>query len=295
MISEALGDYRDAVAQAAILKSQPVYSGSDLAARMMLAADLPRDHDFSGPRASRADMVATLAALQTSTFSTDYPPLPEYERAAAMGDWHAAQDSLVPLLTLPIVRPGQPMRWALEVWIWPKLALADAMLGDFRTAKLLIEKTPRDCYLCMRVRGRIAAQEQNWREADADFAAAAKIGPSMPFADLEWGEMLMAKGDLDGAIAKFTLANQKGPHFADPLEMWGEALIAKNRSDLALAKFEEANKYAPNWGRLHLKWGEALWWSGKHDEAKQQFAAASHLNLSIADRATLNNWAKGHG
>jgi predicted negative regulator of RcsB-dependent stress response len=97
----------------------------------------------------------------------------------------------------------------------------------------------------------------------------------------------MAKGDAEGAMAKFTLANQKGPHFADPLEMWGEALIAKNRSDLALAKFADANKYAPNWGRLHLKWGEALLWSGDKAGANKQFAIASRLDLTQSERASL--------
>ena len=87
--------------------------------------------------------------------------------------------------------------------------------------------------------------------------------PSIPFADADWGQALLARGQPDAAIAKFTLANQKGPHFADPLEGWGEALMAKNQSHLALAKFAEAEKYAPNWGRLHLKWGEALVYAGK--------------------------------
>jgi tetratricopeptide (TPR) repeat protein len=99
--------------------------------------------------------------------------------------------------------------------------------------------------------------------------------------------MLRARGDLDGAIAKFASANAKGPNFADPLEMWGEALIAKNRSDLALAKFEEANKHAPHWGRLHLKWGEALWWTGKRDVAKKQFAIAAGLDLTTAGKSEL--------
>jgi tetratricopeptide (TPR) repeat protein len=95
--------------------------------------------------------------------------------------------------------------------------------------------------------------------------------------------MLMAKGDLDGAIGKFESANQKGPHFADPLEMWGEALIRKNRSDLAVAKFAEADKYAPKWGRLHLKWGEALLWSGDKAGAQKQFAVARGLELLPAE------------
>ena len=98
---------------------------------------------------------------------------------------------------------------------------------------------------------------------------------------------MMAKGDLDGAAAKFESAHAKGPHYADPLEMWGEVLIAKNRSDLAFAKFEEANKYAPNWGRLHLKWGEALMWSGKRGDARKQFAIAAGLDMTPSEKSEL--------
>ncbi len=102
-----------------------------------------------------------------------------------------------------------------------------------------------------------------------------------------WGRALLARGDADGAIAKFTIANQKSPYFADPLEGWGEALMKKNRSDLALAKFAEADKYAPNWGRLHLKWGDALAYAGKKDEAQKQYALAAGLDLPSADKAEL--------
>jgi tetratricopeptide (TPR) repeat protein len=108
--------------------------------------------------------------------------------------------------------------------------------------------------------------------------------PSVPFSDTDWGEALLRKGDFEGAIAKFKVANAISPHFSDPLEIWGEALMQKNRSDLALAKFAEANKYAPNWGRLHLRWGEALVYAGKPEEAKKQFALAATLELSVADK-----------
>jgi hypothetical protein len=35
-----------------------------------------------------------------------------------------------------------------------------------------------------------------------------------------WGLALARHGDLDGAKAKFTDANQRGPHWADPLKAW---------------------------------------------------------------------------
>jgi len=167
----------------------------------------------------------------------------------------------------------------------PMVAMALALAGDAAGARKIADATPADCYPCQIARGAAAAAAKNWARADFWFTHATVLAPSLPFAYADWGEMLLHKGDLDGAIAKFEIANRKGPHFADPLEMWGEALIARNRADLALAKFEEAAKYAPNWGRLHLKWGEALWWLGKRDEAKKQFALAGGLDLSLAEKA----------
>ena len=169
LISEALGDYRDAIAKEQLLKNKPVYSGSDLSAEAMLGTDLPLDHDFSAPAAAKELQLASLTAMSTGQFSTDYPPLPEFERAAALGDWRRARDSLTALLRMPIVSLPS-MRWIVPVWVRPKLALADAMLGDMRGADALIANTPRDCYLCLRMRGAIRAAEGRWGAAAYWFA-----------------------------------------------------------------------------------------------------------------------------
>jgi tetratricopeptide (TPR) repeat protein len=172
--------------------------------------------------------------------------------------------------------------------IWPFVAYAMVMTGDAKSAHALIDKTPADCSLCLRMRGRIDATEKNWGGADYWFARAAAFTPSTPFPFRDWGNVLLLKGDADGAIAQFIIGNKNGPHFADPLEGWGEALMMKNQPRLALTKFEQAAKYAPNWGRLHLKWGEALANAGKPQEAKKQFAIAAGLDLVAADRAELD-------
>jgi tetratricopeptide (TPR) repeat protein len=62
--------------------------------------------------------------------------------------------------------------------------------------------------------------------------------------------MRLAKGDVDGAIAKFEAAHQKTSHFADALKGWGDALARRGQAKLALAKYDEALKYAPNWEDL---------------------------------------------
>ena len=70
--------------------------------------------------------------------------------------------------------------------------------------------------------------------------------------------MRLARGDVDGAIAKLTLAHQKAPRFADPLELWGEALMRKGDFAGAAGKFREADKLTPHWAKNHALLGQAL-------------------------------------
>jgi tetratricopeptide (TPR) repeat protein len=214
-----------------------------------------------------------------------------YQIAVAAEDWKTALDEAAAMHSfyLPGGSDLSPRLVALAyaTEIAPLLAIAQARTGQFTQAHATIDRTPRDCVPCETARGDIDALERNWSGAAFWFAHSIHDAPSLPFAEHDWGAMLLRKGDLDGAIAKFMSAHSKGPHFADPLEIWGEVLIAKNRSDLALSKFEEASKYAPNWGRLHLKWGEALWWSGNRGEAKKQFAIAAMLDLTPSEKSEL--------
>jgi tetratricopeptide (TPR) repeat protein len=280
MSAQYLGDYQGAAASADELADSANYSGSNESAPIMKAADLAADHDISGslrvaPGVDQEIPSVRLAANFLAPFF--FPELPAYQRAATMGDWKAARDDLIRLQLAP-------EKWAggigpiTAVYLIPLQADAEAHLGNFAHAHELIDHSARDCYLCIRARGNVAALEKNWSAAEQWYARAVALGPSLPFAYYEWAKMRAAKGDLDGAIAKLEIAHAKGPHFADPLELWGELLIAKNRSDLALAKFEEAAKYAPNWKRLHQKWGEALSYLRRKDEAAKQFALARSLD-----------------
>jgi tetratricopeptide (TPR) repeat protein len=227
----------------------------------------------------------TDAALATGTLTADALHLARYDIAAMAGDWpHAISEARAYQTALAAIDPtGSVFRTRAE----PRIAIALAQTGDFGAAHKAINATPTDCYLCLRMRGRIDAAEKNYGGGVFWFTSAVRAAPSIPFAYTDWGHALLERGQPDAAIEKFKLANQKGPHFADPLEMWGEALMAKNQSHLALTKFAEADKYAPNWGRLHLKWGEALVYAGKRDEAQAQFARAAQLDLSAAEKYEL--------
>jgi hypothetical protein len=256
----------------------------------LAATTFALNHD---PAAARAAIAANGQQDDNSLLTADakdaFLALPHYWIAAEAGNWSAAlADARAADTWLTANRTARPlMGMLLPVWIHPLEALALARQGDAAGAAVLIGATPQDCYLCLRLRGLIAAQAGDGQAAERWFAAGAAQAPSLPFAYADWGAMLLARGDAVGAVANFKLANEKSPHFADPIEMWGEALMAKNQSHLAVAKFAEAEKYAPNWGRLHLKWGEALFYAGKKDEAKTQFVRAAQLDLTAADRAEL--------
>ncbi|HTT98470.1 MAG TPA: hypothetical protein VMF58_10500 [Rhizomicrobium sp.] len=248
--------------------------------RQNFASDAAAAHDF--PAAYR--VVSTMTEKDPLGRPDDQIPWARLNIACLAGDWTEAVKQAG--LADAILRTQPDTKWN-ELLMRPEWAYALARTGDFRGADAVIAETTQDCDDCLLQQGRIAALEGRPGEAVQDFDMVAARSPHEPFAETYWGQMLMAKGDLDGAIAKFEIAHRKGPHFADPLEMWGEALIAENRSDLALAKFDEANKYAPNWGRLHLKWGDALWWSGNRDEAKKQFSLAAMRDLTAPERAEL--------
>jgi len=216
----------------------------------------------------KADAAGALAALKA------IGPLVQNAKAAMHGFWSDR------ILHIALVDP--------------LIAYAYAQQGDWAKSDAIAATLPLDSDICAEVLAKIAALRHDDRRAARLFAMVAAREPDIPFADTDWGEMLLRRGDFDGAVAKFDAAHGIGPHFADPLEFWGEALIAKNRSDLALAKFEEAGRYAPKWGRLHLKWGEALYWLGRKDEARKQFVIAAGLDLAPAEKSRLARLRAAH-
>jgi tetratricopeptide (TPR) repeat protein len=103
---------------------------------------------------------------------------------------------------------------------------------------------------CNRFRGDLLELRGDWAGAQAWYAKAVKLAPSIPSGYYSWGVALAKHGDLDGAAAKLKDANQKGPHWADPLKAWGDALVKQGNTKDALAKYDDALKYAPNWKEL---------------------------------------------
>ncbi|THD53542.1 hypothetical protein [Phenylobacterium sp.] len=233
------------------------------------------------------DLAAAAAVQRTAQVPADsemlwvvaegaFEALPAYWIAVERGDWAAAlADARAVDAALEAGRAKKPVYGLMQrVWIWPLEARALSAIGQAAEAQALIGRTPLDCYLCLRVRGRIAADGRDWTDADREFAEAVRLAPSSPFAEAEWAEARLARGDADGAIALAKRSAAKAPRFADPLEVWGEALMAKGDFAGAAERFAAVDKLAPHWGANHRRLGESLAKLGKSDEARTQFQAA---------------------
>ena len=261
---EAVAEYRGDFQSAARLGSQasrlPDYFGNVAVAKAEIVLDDGLDHDAQGADAALA------RARRDGIGPVDLSP------AVAVADvglerWTAAVQAAQAFDDIAAKTPGWQGGWqrlTASRTMAAYAAYAKAMAGDQSGAQAMIAATPLDCYVCLRMRGRIASAGHDWPGAAHWFAEAARQGPSLPFAYADWGQMLLARGDADGAIAKLQIAHQKGPHYADALELWGEALMRKGDFPGAAARFAEAGKYAPAWEKNRQLWRQALAKASSH-------------------------------
>ena len=203
--------------------------------------------------------------------------------AATLGNWSEAAGRLE--------RGGREPGLAGDAQITivqPLLAVAYAHLGRLAEAKAMVARTPLNCYRCLAARAEIAGLERDWTTADKWWAELDRQNAGRPPTTVGHAASLLARGDVDGAIAEAARGHARTPNFADPLELWGEALLKKGDFAGAAVKFAEADAHAPRWGRNHLMWGQALMLSGRYREARARFQAAAGMDLSEPDRAALN-------
>jgi len=247
------GDYQKAARDWTLAESAPDYLGSVELSPALAATAYALNHD---PESAQKIVEALEPNDDPSFLQGDafiaFNALPAYWIAATTDNWPAAlADARACDEWLDAHTAANNLFQRLRpVWIQPLEALAMAQGGDSAGAEALISATPLDCYLCVRVRGRIAASKRDWISAERWFAEATKQAPSLPFAFFEWGEMRLAKGDIDGAISEFEAAHHNSPHFADPLKGWGDALARQGHPEAALKKYKEALEFAPNWKEL---------------------------------------------
>jgi tetratricopeptide (TPR) repeat protein len=248
-IDQALGDFAALRNDYRVFDARPGVQLADrYTERAQLAALL---HDETAAQHELA-LALTAGPLGDSVLQA------RWDVSSSAGDWPQALDAAKALVAQGEAQkaaapsPEFAARPELELATQyrPWLAYAEAMTGDAASATVLISQTPMDCYLCVRTRAKIAAVAGDAATADHWFAEAMRQAPDLPMAYYEWGQALLARGNLAGAARELELAHEKGPHFADPLKDWGDVLAKQGHLRQALAKYDEALKYAPNWAAL---------------------------------------------
>jgi tetratricopeptide (TPR) repeat protein len=251
-IDHAMGDYAAVERDVAELnRSTPSWNGlNDRYANSAETAALMHDEMRSRQNLARA-LIA--GSLDTTVLTARW-----YVNSSA-GDWAQALAAAKALVAGGAAQASAAYNakseLTLETQYRPWLAYAEAMTGDTASATSLISQTAMDCYLCVRMRARIAAVAGDAAGTDRWFAEAVRQAPALPMAYSEWGQALLARGDLAGAAREFELAHEKGPHFADPLKGWGDVLAKQGHWKQghwkqALAKYDQALRYAPSWAAL---------------------------------------------
>ncbi|MDQ2860731.1 MAG: hypothetical protein M3T55_08400, partial [Pseudomonadota bacterium] len=162
-LDEGLGDFRGAARDIHPAQDLADYRGSSHAAFLNEAATLALAHDVSASRAllASADRPTDASSFQES-FGWGSNLLPEISQDVALDDWAAMIDDLKSARAGPSFILGPT---AMRTYVEPWLAWSTAMSGDHAGAAALIAATPTDCYLCLRIRGKLAAAAGDWAGA----------------------------------------------------------------------------------------------------------------------------------
>lgn len=280
---------------AARVFSQPVdqvYGGLSDAMPSFHANALIALHDVSG--SLRVPDARNDQYLLSHLYLVNIYSVPDFARAAELGDWQAAlQQNDMDLAILATNPDGTEIaRYARERFILPNRARALVEFGRGADAKAIVASLPTDCYLCLRTRAWVMGRTGDMAAANRDFAAAVVSNPRLPYADLEWGRLLLMRGDIDPAEGHFRRAAELAPHWADPHKYLGDAQFHSKRFGDAAGSYARAAELAPRWGANQLMWGKALWEEGKRDEARRKFAAARGMDLTGSDRSWLDRIAR---
>ena len=116
---------------------------------------------------------------------------------------------------------------------------------------------------------------------------AIRLAPNPARAHLNQGNVLLLKGDLEGALQAFRAAIRHKPDYAGAYYNIGNALLGNGQFDEAAANYRRALEIQPDYAEVHCSLGVALKELGQHDDAIASFKTALQINPGLVE-AHLN-------
>ena len=164
-VDDLMGDYSDEVKQYRAVQAGKAFRFVAEALSYSIAATFVEDHDPSGaqrflataPGISAESTVGHSAQIARASALENIRDI-EMLGALDHRNWPRVLETARDIETEePKLTASFNAGFYLPTQIWPYLAYAEAMSGDFVSAHTQIDRTPNDCDVCLRMRGRIDA------------------------------------------------------------------------------------------------------------------------------------------
>ena len=121
--------------------------------------------------------------------------------------------------------------------------------------------------------GQIKVQyDRDWEGAEADFARAIALDPSLAEPHMYWGVLLGMRGELDRGLEQLKQAQQLEPLLTNAKTRVGSLLYFAHRYDEAIAQLTESIALDDRPGIAHATLGRTYLRTGRYDLALAEFA-----------------------
>ncbi len=127
-----------------------------------------------------------------------------------------------------------------------------------------------------------------WRDGVSLWSQVLRVEPSSSRGNNNFGNLLMQRGDVDGAFAHYAAAVAANPRYAEAHDNLGVAYTRKDSLAAAVAHYRLALESDPRHASAHVNWGVALSRQGDVEDAIAHYRAALAIDPSLADAHV--NW-----
>jgi Tfp pilus assembly protein PilF len=134
-----------------------------------------------------------------------------------------------------------------------------------------------------------AKQLDHWQSSEALWRQALRVSPDNDVAEGGLGGVLLAKGDVDGALSHFDAALHRRPDNVEVHRAMGDALMQKGELNAAIEHWDRATQLETEDVATHDKLGAALAQQGRIAEAVTQWKESQKIDPT--DGNALNNLA----
>ena len=125
--------------------------------------------------------------------------------------------------------------------------------------------------------------ENRIEEAKWNYLDAIRLVPNLARAHLNYGNILLLKGDLQGALDAFRTAIKHKPDYAGAYYNMGNAMLGNGQYDEAVSSYRRALEIKPDYAEAHCSLGVALRDLGQFEDAVASYRRALEIKPDLVE------------